>query len=397
METAKLLMVYRFVWPPTLKEKECRVCGKKSKTVSRQLGVCVDCIRERPEEAMPYVLEAHASSRKPYGLPPTPPKTPGGIPCTLCSNECLMGPGERGFCGLRENVDGRLRSLVNPDVGLLYAYLDPHVTNCCAAWFCPAGTGLGYPKYAVKDGPEYGYYNLAVFFYGCNFNCLFCQNSSHKELQRADVVHVEEFVETVRSNERITCICYFGGSPEPQLPYAVRASRAVLEECRGRVVRVCFEWNGCGNPALVRRAAELSLESGGNIKFDLKCFDRNLSIALSGVPNDRAYENFRMIAEELYDERPEVPVLTATTLLVPGYVDASEVEAIAEFIADLNPEIPYSLLIFHPDWMMSDLPVTPLKDVLECYRAARRHLRNVNVGNLHLVGLRSMEELRQMA
>ena len=82
-----------------------------------------------------------------------------------------------------------------------------------------------------------------------------------------------------------------------------------------------------------------------------------------------------------------VPVLTATTLLVPGYVDHVEVEGIAKFISELNPEIPYSLLVFHPDFMMRDLPITPVKQVKLCYEAAKKHLRNVNIGNLHLLGL----------
>jgi pyruvate formate lyase activating enzyme len=98
--------------------------------------------------------------------------------------------------------------------------------------------------------------------------------------------------------------------------------------------------NGCGNPISVKRAAELSLRSGGIVKFDLKAFDENLSLALSGVSNRRAFENFEMIAKGLFDAR-EAPVLTATTLLVPWYVDEVEVEEIAEFIAGLNPDIPY--------------------------------------------------------
>ncbi|HID17306.1 TPA: radical SAM protein, partial [Candidatus Bathyarchaeota archaeon] len=82
-----------------------------------------------------------------------------------------------------------------------------------------------------------------------------------------------------------------------------------------------------------------------------------------------------------------LPVLTATTLLVPGYVDELEVKRIAEFIASLNPEIPYSLLVFHPDFAMRDLPVTPKEQAFKCYRTAKKFLKNVNIGNLHLLGL----------
>ncbi len=307
-----------------------------------------------------------------------------------------MGEGERGYCGLRWNQGG-LRSRTSPDKGLLYYYLDPHVTNCCSAWFCPGGTGAGYPDYANTLGPERGFHNLAVFFYGCNFDCLFCQNSSHKELGNKPEIDAETFAQVIEGNPRISCVCFFGGSPEPQLPFALNASEQALELVGDRRLRICFEWNGCGEPALVSRAAELALKSGGNIKFDLKCFTPSLSLALSGVDNSQAYRNFSMIAREAYPKRPGVPVLTATTLLVPGYVDAHEVEGIAGFIADLDDSIPYSLLVFHPDYRMLDLPVTPIEQAVDSYNAAAQHLTNVNVGNLQTLGLRSMEELRAIA
>ena len=101
-----------------------------------------------------------------------------------------------------------------------------------------------------------------------------------------------------------------------------------------------------------------------------------------------------MLARDVYPRRPELPVLMATTLLVPGYVDAVEVAQIANFIADHSPAIPYSLLIYHPDDLMTDLPITPFPQVAECYRAATRHLTQVHVGNLHLLGVRSMDELQ---
>jgi pyruvate formate lyase activating enzyme len=368
----------------------CKLCGQKHVGISEALSVCVDCVRSKPDEALPLIEEAHKAARAPYGLPAKAPKTPGGISCDICSNECVIGRGERGFCGLRKNANGKLETLTDPSKGVLYAYRDPHVTNCCSAWFCPAGTGAGYPKYACKPGPEFGYANYAVFFYGCNFDCLFCQNASHKNVRASYAVTLSKFKSEVQANPKYSCICYFGGSPEPQLPFALNASRTILEENPNRIIRICFEWNGCGNPRLVRQASELALISGGNIKFDLKCFNETLSLALSGVSNKRAYENFEMIASEFYEKRSDIPVLTATTLLVPGYVDASEVEQIARFIAELNPSIPYSLLVFHPQFMMRDLPITPKRQVEECYRSAKKYLRKVHIGNIHLLGLSAL-------
>jgi pyruvate formate lyase activating enzyme len=368
-----------------LKHKECKLCSKKSELISSILNLCINCIKEKPDETKQLILKAHESIRSFYNLPPTPPKSLGGIQCNLCANECIIGIGEKGYCGLRKNLNGKLISLSSTDKAVLHWYPDPHVTNCCNAWFCPAGTGSGYPKFAYTNGPEIGYKNLAIFFYGCNFDCLFCQNASHKDIDEASTISLNELTQVIKNDKKYSCICFFGGSPEPQLPFALSFSKKVLEENPNRIIRICFEWNGCGNKLLVKEAAEIAFKSGGNIKFDLKCFNENLSLALSGVSNKKAYENFEFIANEFYNERKDLPVLTATTLLVSGYVDEEEVKKISEFIASLNPEIPYSLLVFHPDFMMNDLPITPKNQALNCYKIAKRFLRNVYLGNIHLL------------
>lgn len=374
------------------RKKICKICKLRDVGISGILGICVDCIKEKSEDAYQFIINAHKSSRKLYGLTPFPSKKSRGIRCNICANDCVILEGEKGYCGLRRVEDGRLVSLVDSDKGLLHTYPDPHVTNCCASWFCPGGIGSGYPHYAYSDRkPEYGYNNFSAFLYGCNFDCLFCQNSSHKKIEDGVTITANEFSKKVLSNSRYSCICYFGGSPEPQLPFVINISKKIDEKkIKNRIIRFCFEWNGCGNQELVRKAAEISLNSGGNMKFDLKCFNPSLSMALSGVSNETAYKNFEMIARDYYEKRDNLPMLTATTLLVPHYVDVVEIECISKFIAELDSEIPYSLLIFHPDHFMSDLPITPKKQVEECYTVAKRYLRNVHIGNIHLLGLGRM-------
>lgn len=355
--------------------------------ISEAVGICVDCLRSRPEESQKIIEVKHREARMKYGLPPMPPKTEDGIPCKICMNNCVIGEGEKGYCGLRFNRLGRLVQLADSNTALLHYYLDNHVTNCCSSWFCPAGTGAGFPKYAVKPSAEIGYYNLALFFYGCSFNCLFCQNWTHKYLENAERTSVDELIQVTLKNSRITCWCWFGGSPEPQLPFAITASKKIIEEKpSNRIIRICFEWNGSGNPSLVKRVGEITLESGGNIKFDLKAFTPSIHRALTGRDNHQVLRNFELVYREFYEKRSNMPVLTATTLLVPYYVDEKEVEEIAKFIASLDPEIPYCLLIFHPDFLMRDLPITSEKQLYSCLEVAKKYLKNVNASNLHLLG-----------
>ena len=366
------------------KIKKCRICGREG-IISSILGVCRDCINSRFTEAMPYINIAHSKVREKFSLPFHPPKTKGGIKCNICSHECIMGEGEKGFCGLRWNEKGKLVSLSTVDKAPVYTYLDPHVTNCCASWFCPGGTGLGYPKFAVKPGPELGYFNLAVFFYGCNLNCLFCQNWEHKLIREAPMKTSKEVAGEALSNKRVTCICYFGGDPDVHLPFTIAVNKLVIEGKGNRIIRICYEWNGDGNPILVRKAAEQVFESGGIIKFDLKAPNDELYYALTGVIPKNVWKNFEMIYHEFYNERPIVPILTASTLLVPGYIGVREVEEIAKRISELDPTIPYSLLVFHPDFYMRDLPITLKKTAYAALEVAKKYLENVYLGNESLL------------
>jgi len=361
------------------------VCGTK-KLLSKRLGVCGECLRHGSEEALQRALEVHKEGRQVFSLPVEPPRSVTGLKCGVCANECVIGPSERGYCGLVENKEGKLKRLAGtPERGLLEWYYDPLPTNCVAEWCCPAGTGVGFPRFALRSGPEYGYFNLAVFYGACSFDCLFCQNShfKHNTKDMKPVLSAESLASKV--NDKVSCICYFGGDPAPQFPHSIKTSEIAIEESKGRILRMCWETNGTENWALLKRAAVLSLTSGGCIKFDLKAFTESVNTALCGVSNVRTLENFRRLAA-LIQERPEPPFLIASTLLVPGYIEVEEVEKIASFIAQIDPEIPYSLLAFSPHYFMDDLPTTSLGTANECMNAAKSiGLKRVRIGNIQLL------------
>lgn len=348
----------------------CAVCGRSSRDLSRALGVCVDCLRQGHAEALSRAWAAQVESRAEFGLPTEPPQHPQGLRCALCANECTIGEGERGYCGLRLVRGGRLVHLAGtPLGGLLQWYRDPLPTNCVADWVC-------------EGHKRAGYHNLAVFYASCSANCLFCQNWHFRQLspEGSELVSAEELA--AAANARTFCVCYFGGDPATQMPHALAASKRLLQ----RGVRICWETNGMMHPKLLERAVDYSLESGGCIKFDLKAFDERLHRALTGVSNRRTLENFARAARRSL-ERPEPPLVVASTLLVPGYVDAQEVGRIARYIAALNPHIPYTLLAFAPNFYMSDLPCTSVRQALAAEEAAREAgLTNVHIGNRHLLG-----------
>lgn len=362
---------------------ECQLCKRRAPYISQELGVCLNCLREKPEEALPIAAKAHKKSRLAFGLPDAPPRDAQGVLCSLCLNECRIGEGKVGYCGLRQNKRGRLEG-VSAHVGKLSWYHDPLPTNCVADWVCPGGTGAGFPKFAHYPGPERGYKNLAVFFHACSFNCLYCQNwQFKKETLKPYTTSLSELVAAV--DERTSCICYFGGDPTPQLSFSLQASREALASRPEGILRICWETNGSMSIGLLKEMIDLALVSGGCIKFDLKAWDDNLHKALTGISNKRTLENFHFVADKI-KLRPEPPLLIASTLLVPGYIDEREIRAIAKFIASLNPEIPYSLLAFYPHFYLKDLPLTKRAEAYLCLRAAQEEgLTRVRLGNIHLL------------
>jgi pyruvate formate lyase activating enzyme len=361
----------------------CSVCGSDSTTVSKALEVCLDCIRERPEQTLSLTQTSHRRARAGFGLPEIPPQEPHGIPCSLCVNECRIPEGGVGYCGLRKNLGGRLEG-VSADQGRLSWYHDPLPTNCVADWVCPGGTGAGYPEWAYRDGPERGYTNLAVFFQACSFDCLYCQNWHFREQSlTAPRRSAESLAACV--DHATACICFFGGDPAPQLPYSLRAARLARERNRGRILRICWETGGAMAPELLDRMVEMALSSGGCIKFDLKSWNGVLHRALTGSTNERTLDNFRRAAARM-GERLDPPLLVASTLLVPGYIDEQEVGRLARFLAEIDPGIPYSLLGFYPQFFLSDLPPTSKDQAHSCLEAARGEgLTRVRIGNRHVL------------
>jgi pyruvate formate lyase activating enzyme len=266
-------------------------------------------------------------------------------------------------------TDGKLRHLAGtPSRGLLHWYRDPLPTNCVADPVC-AGHA------------QRGKHNLAVFYAACTVDCLFCQNWQFRETDPVRSAKLSAAKLADAANPRTYCVCYFGGDPASQMPHALATSRLLAE--RGLVV--CWETNGTGHPRLMDRALDLSLSTSGCVKFDLKAYDESVHRALTGASNRRTLDNFARAAAR-FDERPTPPLVVASTLLVPGYVDANEVGRIARFITDLNPAIPYALLGFAPQFLFPDLPRTSVRHAEDAKAAAcEAGLTNVRIGNRHLL------------
>ncbi|MBM3303025.1 MAG: radical SAM protein, partial [Deltaproteobacteria bacterium] len=246
----------------------CNHCGATAVTISNFIGYCANCIKGRYYTVWPVIKAAHDETRRRYGFPTDPPRAEDGISCPLCFQNCRIPEGSTGFCGIRRVKKGALRG-GRPSEGNLSFYHDHLPTNCVADFVCPAGGDCGYPEYSVSKGPEYGYRNLAVFYQACSFNCLYCQNYHFRDGTFAPIrMTSEELVDCM--DPRTTCICYFGGDPSPQILHALHTSSLAIKRARGRIMRICWETNGSVQRPFLKKMVEMSLGSGGCIKFDVK-------------------------------------------------------------------------------------------------------------------------------
>jgi len=92
------------------------------------------------------------------------------VQCLLCPHHCIIAPGKRGICGVRENIEGTLYSLVYGKASSIA--LDP-----------------------IEKKPLYHFYPgtaiLSIGTVGCNFKCPFCQNWSISQVTPEDI-YLEE-------------------------------------------------------------------------------------------------------------------------------------------------------------------------------------------------------------
>ncbi|BER92387.1 MAG: pyruvate formate lyase activating enzyme [Candidatus Atribacteria bacterium] len=363
----------------------CNICGRKSRLISEVLALCRKCILQHPQKALQRADQVHRLVRKELDLPEYPPRQ-GKVRCSLCFHQCAMRDGEHGYCGLYENRNNRLRYRTgNPQKGLLHWYYDSLPTNCVASWICPYGKKASFSLPDLRK-----YYNLAIFYGSCSLNCLFCQNwHYHHLLQKMEPLYsVNELLEKV--TRQVACICFFGGDPVPQLHHAIALSRLAIQKAEAEqrllTLRICFETCGNMNENLLFQAFKVSAHSGGCIKFDLKAFNDTLHRVLTGFSNQKTLDNFARIVNWRKTQGGEAFLLTASTPLIPGYVEEEEVYEIARYIANLDPSIPYTLLAFSPQFYFYDLPQTSRKTALRCLEEARKAgLERVTIENVFLL------------
>ena len=214
---------------------------------------------------------------------------------------------------------------------------------------------------------------LSVGSYGCNLRCPFCQNASIACAGESDVpwreVTPAELVDAAASLVPEGNVGLAFTYNEPLVGYEFVRDCAALAHERG--LASVLVSNGMVNPGPLAELA--GLIDAANI--DLKGFTQEFYDQVGG---DLAAVK-RTIATLAADPGCHLEV---TTLIVPGMNDdAAQVDAMAAWLASLDPGITYHVTRFFPCHRMADAAPTPVADVRALAAVARRHLRHVVVGN----------------
>jgi pyruvate formate lyase activating enzyme len=278
----------------------------------------------------------------------------GSVRCGLCSHRCLIAPGGRGICSVRENQDGMLVSLVYDKV--IARNIDPIEKK---------------PLFHFLPGSR----SFSIATPGCNFRCKHCQNADISQLphDRGGMVPGEAITpaEIVNAAVQHRCASISYTYTEPTVYFELAYDTAKLAREKG--IRNVFVTNGYITPEALREIRPFL--DAANI--DLKGFTDDLYKSVCGARLQPVLDSIRLYKElGIWIE--------ITTLVIPGHNDSdAELKQAAAFIRGLGADVPWHVSRFHPTYKLTDKPRTPL----ETLKRARQigldaGLRYVYEGNI---------------
>lgn len=290
--------------------------------------------------------------RPPNHPPPEPypallvePRSRGRVRCLTCLRRCTIAPGERGWCGTRENRDGTLFTLIYGRVSSLS--LNPMEKK---------------PVFHFLPGSRW----LSLGSLGCNFRCPGCQNweLAHarlpQELAHTRFLSPGDLVELARRQGAAGLSWTFN---EPTLWLEYILDTAPLARRAGLFTNIVT------NGALTQEALDALGPHLDVYRVDIKGFFPQTYETLARFSHPEAIRATAVRARRRWGMWVEV-----VTNVIPGLNDDSgTLENIAAWIArDLGPATPWHLTRFHPAYLYTGVPATPLATLEQACRLARR-------------------------
>jgi len=274
------------------------------------------------------------------------------IKCKLCPRECTVGDRERGYCGVRENRGGTYYSLVHSRV--------------CAAHVDP-----------IEKKPLFHYLPGTVAFSlataGCNVNCKFCQNwdisQSRPEQVPAEFTPPQRVADLAKQYDCPT-IAYTYSEPVVFSEFLMDAADAG----HAAGIRSIVVSNGY----MQQESLKAAYGKMDAVKIDLKSFTESYY-------RDVVTGQLKPVLDSLVTLRKMDMWTEIVYLVVPTLNDDdAEFLGLARWIkTNLGPDVPLHFTQFHPEYLLKNLPITPVPTLEQAKSIADAEgLHYVYIGNV---------------
>lgn len=278
------------------------------------------------------------------------------VQCRTCAHYCTLTPGQRGKCGVRENIDGKLYAL---NYGKLIAiHIDP-IEKKPFYHFLPASQ------------------SLSIATVGCNFSCLNCQNweisqafKGAKEIP-GEKVSPERIVEIAIEN-KVESISYTYTEPTIFLEYALDTMKLAK--------KAGLKNNFVSNGFMSEESAKLVIPYLDAINIDIKGFTEDFYQKICGGRLKPVLETAKLM-------KKNGVWVEITTLVIPTLNDDEKTfEEIAKWIFEnLGSETPWHVSQFCGaiSWKLQHIPDTPVETLEKAIEIGKKvGLKYVYIGNI---------------
>jgi pyruvate formate lyase activating enzyme len=280
--------------------------------------------------------------------------------CLACHHHCTIGENNTGLCGVRANIAGEL---------LLKVHGKPISTNVDPIEKKPLFHFL----------PQSQIFSLGTL--GCNFRCAFCQNWDLSQGGKGTTEQLDALINQFCQewspekivdhclSHNITSIAYTYNEPTIFIEYAYD----VMQQANAAGIKNVFVSNGYFS----QKSLNLVSPYLDAINIDLKSFKDKFYQKTCGARLKHVLNNIREIHKRGI-------WLELTTLVIPNENDSTEeLHDIANFIAQIDKDIPWHISRFFPAYKMDDAANTPMETLYQAYDIGKEHgLSYVYIGNI---------------